>query len=109
MTTTIVNKYEDGVHTVAASNGGADYILWQVGADEPNAVYFEPGDQSNSGYDHVSECTVDMDGCHIVLSNGYLVHFYWNPPRHPELGTFTEGLRSIYASTPDILEVHDLP
>ena len=107
MITTIVKTHEEGLHTIGASNGDADYILWQVSEEEPESVYFEHGDQVNSGYDNVSECAIDMDGCHIFLKNGTLVHFYWNPPRHPDLPILVDGLRSLYASTPHILEIHD--
>lgn len=109
MNTTIANTHEDGIHTVGASNGDADYILWQVSKEEPDSVYFEYYDQINSGYNNVTECTIDMDGLHAVLKDGALVHFYWHPPRHPDLATLVEGLRSIYASIPDILEVHNVP
>ncbi len=109
MSTKIVNKKENGVHTVAATNGDDDYILWQVTDEKPDSVYFEYYDQINSGYNVVTECTVDMDGLHAVLQDGTQVHFYWIPPRHSDLATLVEGLRSIYSPAPTTLAVHDLP
>jgi hypothetical protein len=108
VTTTIFNKKENGVHIVGAAEDDGDYVLWQVNSVEPDSIYFEYDDQVNSGCNHVTECLIDMDGLHAVLNDGAQIHFYWNPPRHPELPSFVAGLRTIYSATPSILEVIDL-
>ena len=89
---------------VAAENGVSSYILWRR-ESASGSIYFEFDDPKNGGYDNVRECTVDQDGCHLVLDSGELVHFYWNPQRHPQLPEFISALRRIYFGHPDLLEI----
>jgi hypothetical protein len=95
-----------GIITVGAANGDDEYILWQKGLGELEEIHFEYDDQINSGYSIVNECSIDNDGCHIVLKSGKLVHFYWSPPRHEDLNQFIEYLLDIYKKNEGI--IHDL-
>jgi hypothetical protein len=99
-------SYEDGVRLVGASNGDGEYLLWQQDDTDPKKVHFEYNDQVNSGYNAIKECAVDSDGCHIVLIDGKMLHFYWHPPRHRDLDLFVRGLVSIYG--PDGAVLQDL-
>jgi hypothetical protein len=101
VTTSIIN---DGIYLVGAQNSSDDYLLWQKSINE-DRVHFECYDQSNSGYDIVLECTLDKDGIHIVLKNQQMVHFYFVncPTDHWE--NLVKGLKTIYKTHPDILEV----
>ena len=99
MNTEFTNELNDGIYVVGASNGEEDYILWQQSENEPDQIHFEFNSQINSGYNILRECLIDNDGCHIVLNDGQLVHFYWHPPRHPKLEKFVEGLKKIYAGS----------
>lgn len=107
METVFAFPSSEDVQLLGASNGDAEYILWQYTDERNEPVYFEWDDQANGGYDNVLECTVDMDGCHIAIRAGHIVHFYWNPPRHRDLKRFVDGLRAIYGKTTNTLEVHD--
>ncbi len=90
--------------TVGVMNDETDYMLWQYSMDEPDQIYFEYYDQINSGYNTIQECCIDNDGCHIVLNNKSMVHFYWNPPRHKDLEQFVVALYSIYQDHKDIID-----
>lgn len=103
MSTKIAFEYEDGAHIVSASNAEDNYIIWQKDQNHPNQIYFEYNDQINSGDGIVTECMIDMDGCHMVLNDGYMVHFYWNPPRPAGLDKFVEQLQKIYSHNPSII------
>jgi len=95
---------DEGVFYVGAMNNDTDYILWQSSELDLQEIYFEYNDQINSGYESVKECTVDNDACHIVLKTGEVVSFYWNPPKHDQLGEFVEHLKKVYARNPSIIE-----
>jgi hypothetical protein len=96
MNTEFANVLDGAVQILGASNGEDDYILWQKSEDEPNQIHFEFDSQINSGYNNIEECLIDNDGCHILLSNSQLVHFYWQPPRHKELELFITDLKELY-------------
>jgi hypothetical protein len=104
MQTQFAFSHEEGVRLVGASNGDDDYLLWQQSDTDSDAVHFEYNDQTNSGYGIVRECSVDSDGCHIVLNDGKLLHFYWSPPWHKNLDRFVRELRLIYGLNGDFLE-----
>ena len=104
MQTQFAFSHYEGVKLVGASNGDADYLLWQQSDADPNAVHFEYNEQIDSGYGIIKECAVDLDGCHIILNDGRFLHFYWHPPRHKELDRFVLELRSIYSSSGDVLQ-----
>jgi len=87
---------DEGIITIGDANGDDDYILWQKSLDESEEIHFEYKNQISSGYNIVSECCIDNDGCHIVLNSGELVHFYWNPPRHSGLDKFIKCLCELY-------------
>lgn len=97
-------RHDDGVRLVGASNGDDEYLLWQQDDTEPQTVHFEYNDQVNSGYNAIKECAVDMDGCHIVLNDGTMLHFYWQPARHRDLDLFVRGLVSIYGPDGTVLQ-----
>lgn len=104
MQTLFTASHEDGIRLVGASNGDDGYLLWQQRDMDPKSVHFEYDNQVNSGYDTVKECTVDSDGCHIVLKDGKMLHFYWHPPRHQDLDLFVRGLVSIYGDDGAVFE-----
>ncbi|MBN2295375.1 MAG: hypothetical protein JXM70_23290 [Pirellulales bacterium] len=104
MRTEFVTSRQDGTLIVGASNGKDDYILWQRSEHERDHIYFEFRDQFNSGYNIVEECTIDNDGCHIVLNNGDMVHFYWQPPRHTNLEDFVSELTSLYGENASMID-----
>ncbi|MBA4017998.1 MAG: hypothetical protein C0483_12560 [Pirellula sp.] len=97
-------SHEHGVRLVGASNGDDEYLLWQQDDSDPKTVHFEFDDQVNSGHNNVKGCTVDSDGCHIVLIDGKMLHFNWHPPRHRDLDLFVRGLVSIYGPDRAVLE-----
>ena len=103
MNTEIITGIQDGILLASASNGSDDYIIWQRPENELGEVHFEWDDQLNSGYNIVSECTIDEDGCHLALNTGVLVHFYWNPPRHKKLEEFISKLMKIYFKNESVI------
>jgi hypothetical protein len=103
MTTQFAISDEEGIITIGAANGDDDYILWQKGLDESEKIHFTYQDQINSEYNIVTECSIDNDGCHIVLKSGEVVHFYWNPPRHVGLDKFIEYLRGLYSEKEGVI------
>lgn len=106
MKTEFTDILSDDVRIVGASNGGNKYILWQKTDSEQGQVYFEYDSQNNSGYNIVQEIMLDNDGCHLVLKNAELVHFYWNSTRHSDLSSFVAALKSLYFH--EEIEIDDL-
>lgn len=104
METQFTVSHKDGIQLVGASNGDDEYLLWQQDDSSPKTVHFEYRDQKTSGYDTVKECNVDSDGCHLVLANGAMLHFYWSPPRPRDLDLFVRGLWSIYGPDGAVLQ-----
>jgi hypothetical protein len=82
--------------------------MWQKDtspkSSEGAEIYFEYDDQSTGAYNSTLECTVTMDGIHVVLTDGTLAHFYF-PKDFDRLQELKEGLEEIYRETPDVLEV----
>lgn len=107
MTTEISVESIDGVLSVRAADGPKEYILWQWTESAPQDIYFEVNDPINGDYNFIYECTVMLDGVHIVTSDQDLIHFYFDGIS-PELYTkFSDGLKQIYALVPGVLEVLD--
>lgn len=108
MATEIASELKDGVFLVGASDECGDYILWQRPSDasERSEIHFEWGDQPNGGYQSVSECSVDRDGVHIVLSDSRFVHFYFSELAREDWDRFREGLEEMYLVGSDVLAFH---
>ena len=106
MATEINGESKDGSHIVGASNGPEDYFLWQKdekfsGKDE---VYFEWNDQSNGGCNLISECSINRDGIHVVLSDAQLVHFYFCDLAREQWEALREHLETMYSRNSTVLE-----
>jgi hypothetical protein len=107
VTTIFSNQWEGGVHRVGASDDSGEYVLWQVESEDQSRVYFEYDDQSNGGYDNVTQVVVMRDGIHVVLTLGKMVHYYFSMSKelNASYENFVQGLKEVYRTTPAILEV----
>ena len=108
MATEITTDSQDGALSVVAANESGDYVLWQR-SDAPvdsKEIHFEWDDQSNGGYDLVSECSIDRDGIHIVLSDNRLVHFYFHALSKKDWNRFREHLEKMYSGSLGILDFY---
>lgn len=107
MTTEISVESIDGVLSVRTANGPRDYILWQWTESAPHDIYVEFNNPSHGEYNAIDECTVMLDGVHIVTSDQDLIHFYFDDISQALYSKFSHGLKQIYASVPGILAVLD--
>jgi hypothetical protein len=105
--TQIAITNEDNVAMVGITDESQEYFLWQVDHDDQQSIYFEYNDQKNSGYNIIQECTVMLDGMHLVLSSDEWLHFYFNDLNRSEYNKLIVALENIYSSQPNILEVVD--
>ena len=106
MTTEISCDSQDGVFAVGAANGSTDYVMWQRtdGSIDASEIHFEWNDQSNGGYHLVSECAMDRDGIHLVLSDDQLVHFYFRELTKEQWDRFRDGLERMYLDSARVIE-----
>ncbi len=107
MNTQITTNKEENIFIVGVTNESEEYFLWQREDDSKTDIYFEYNEQINSGYNIIAECTVMLDGIHLVLSSGKLLHFYFNNLPYTEYKKFVESLKFLYSEQHEILEVLD--
>ena len=107
MNTQIAITTEGNVTTVGVSDESQEYLLWQIQEGDEQNIYSEYNDQNNSGYNNIKECTLMLDGIHLVMSSGELVHFYFNNLHKSEYLKLVSALEIVYSSKPGVLEVID--
>jgi hypothetical protein len=105
--TQIAITTENNVTTVGVTDESEEYLMWQIEEGDEQNIHFEYNDQINSGYNNIKEITLMLDGIHLEMSTGELVHFYFNNLSKSEYLRFVSALEGIYSSNPEILEVID--
>jgi hypothetical protein len=101
-----ISSDEQYSQIIALKNGADDYCLWKVEGDSCE-IYFEYDSKINSGYNLVSECTLMLDGMHIVLNSGKLYHFYFNDIAIGDYKNLVASLESMYPKDLDVLDIVD--
>jgi hypothetical protein len=104
-------QIENDVLVVAVVDAKDSYFMWQRGLTEDvgseDGIYFEFDDQINGGHEIMKECTIDLDGMHVVLASGKMEHFYF-PPKFDKYIELKKGLLKIYEGNEHVLEFHDI-
>jgi hypothetical protein len=105
MSTEIKVSHEVDVLMVSAFNSPTSYLFWQCDTDEVSEVFFEYNDESNGGFNNITECLVNEVGIQISTKSSEKIDFQFSKLTSKGQARLLAGLKDIFAQDLSVLTI----